>query len=550
MRLLRLILKILLTAALLVQPVGAWASSAKMHSSKKSLRKQNLREVGNVWDRLRAGMQIPRDFPAQMLAMQSLPANNPANTPKNIIVKTTVLSTQNHDDEHRIRLHSMIGADPVTKARIKSRLAAGELQKQIVNYVDKNASESVITQNRIRTRIEFHRPENTTDSNIPTEALAKPEVVIKTVATTATKEGAAHLVKLSSEKEPQNTKSSGTNDRISRYIAWYAQRPTYLQQVAERAKPYLYHIVSELGANHLPAELALLPIVESAYQPTAQSPKSAAGLWQFIPSTGLDFDLTQSDRYDARLDITASTQAAIRYLSYLKRHFNGDWLLALAAYNCGVGRVDDAIASNRANGLPTDYWSLRLPEETQEYVPRFLALANIFASPTNYGLKLPTIKNEPYFVQVKVERKFAIDYLANQHLVKIAELANLSYEQFVQLNPGYLKSKPETDEPFTLLLPVSSAKQLHQHLNHVERFLVEPSVLLSKSPLHKKLQPDDKTLPVAIVGLLSYKLPKLATPLLSLNLNANQTTPRIRAEPILSDFPILTLSSSGMIAIL
>jgi hypothetical protein len=549
MQLLRLILKILLTAALLVQPIGSWASSAKMHSSKKSLRKQNLREVGNVWDRLRAGMQIPRDFPVQMLATQSLPANNPSNTPKNIIVKTTVLPTQNHDDEHRIRLHSMIGADPVTKARIKSRLAAGELQKQIVGYVDKNASKSLITQNRIRTRIEFHRPENTTDSNnIPTEALAKPEAVIKTVTT---KEALANLAKPATEKEPQNTKSSGTNDRISRYIAWYAQRPTYLQQVAERARPYLYHIVSELGANHLPAELALLPIVESAYQPMAQSSKSAAGLWQFIPSTGEDFDLAQSASYDERLDITESTQAAIRYLSYLKRHFNGDWLLALAAYNCGVGRVDDAIASNRANGLPTDYWSLRLPEETQEYVPRFLALANIFASPTNYGLKLPTIKNEPYFVKVKVERKFDIDYLANQHLVKIAELANLSYEQFVQLNPGYLKPKPETDEPFTLLLPVGSAKQLHQHLNHVKQFLAEePSVLLSKSPLQKKLPLEDKNLPVSVVSSLSHKLPKLAAPLLSLNLNTNQTTPRIRAEPIFSGFPALTLSNSGMIAIL
>jgi len=126
---------------------------------------------------------------------------------------------------------------------------------------------------------------------------------------------------------PHHTREAIKYERVNKHIVWYSQHRDYLHQVAERARPYLYHIVESLGKHKLPYELALLPIVESAYQPTAQSPKSAAGLWQFIPSTGHDFDLHQSDHYDARLDIAASTEAAIRYLSFLKQHFNGDWLL-------------------------------------------------------------------------------------------------------------------------------------------------------------------------------------------------------------------------------
>jgi soluble lytic murein transglycosylase-like protein len=353
-----------------------------------------------------------------------------------------------------------------------------------------------------------------------------------------TTEVVSKSAKPTAEKEQRDARLITVNERIGKQITWYSQRPSYLQQVAERARPYLYHIVSELNTNHLPTELALLPIVESAYQPTAQSPKSAAGLWQFIPSTGLDFDLAQSDHYDDRLDITASTQAAVRYLSLLKRHFNGDWLLALAAYNCGQGRVDDAISSNRANGLPTDYWSLHLPEETQDYVPRFLALSSIFANPKAYGLKLPAVKNEPYFVKVKVDRKFDIDYLSKKQLATIAELANLSYEQFVQLNPGYLKSTLAVDRPFTLLLPANNANQLHQHLTHVAQFLAEPasetSLLLHKKTTAVSDNPKDLPIASAVTSLLN-KPATFSGPVLSLNLNINQTTPRITSQPVLTD---------------
>jgi soluble lytic murein transglycosylase-like protein len=214
--------------------------------------------------------------------------------------------------------------------------------------------------------------------------------------------------------------------------------------------------------------------VESGYQPTALSPKGAAGLWQFIPSTGKDYDLKQSNKYDERLDILASTQAAIRFLSDLKDHFNGDWLLALAAYNCGQGAVDKAINRNLSDGLETDYWSLRLPEETQDYVPRLLALSSIFANPVIYGLKFTPIKNEPYFVKVKIDRAVDINYLTDKNSAVLAKLVNLSHEQFSRLNPGYRNPTLSTEGSYTFLLPLANAAQLHRLLTSIAQFMAEP----------------------------------------------------------------------------
>ena len=546
-----LILKILLTASLLAQAGESLAISSKITSSKKGVKKNSLHNSGNVWERIRFGMQIPIFSPTSATSAtpaQSLPSNSTI-AQKNILIKTTILPALHHDDANRIKLTAVNRMD--NQIKIKSRLSSSLIQKQISDYANNSQSDASLSasaQPRIRTRLEFHPRTNKLDDKVPTEAVAKRTPLIAETVTTVPAETEQKLAKSpaeknTAEKEQRTTKLATINERIGKQIAWYGQRPAYLQQVAERARPYLYHIVSGLSANHLPAELALLPIVESAYQPTAQSPKSAAGLWQFIPSTGLDFDLAQSDRYDGRLDIDASTQAAIRYLSVLKRHFNGDWLLALAAYNCGLGRVDDAISSNRANGLPTDYWSLHLPEETQDYVPRFLALSSIFANPANYGLKLPSIKNEPYFVKVKVDRQFDIDYLSKKNLSTIAELANLSYDQFIQLNPGYLKPTLETDSPFTLLLPATNAKHLNQHLSHVEHFLTEPSVLMTTASLQKRVRAEEtqKTLPTAIASSLTDKLPRFTSPLLSLNLKTNQTTPRITSQPVLINFQALTV---------
>ena len=277
-------------------------------------------------------------------------------------------------------------------------------------------------------------------------------------------------------------------DRINKHVIWYSQHTNYLHQVAERAQPYLFHIVESLSQQQLPAELALLPMVESAYQATALSPKSAAGLWQFMPSTGHDFDLYQTAHYDARLDIAASTQAAIRYLSFLKQHYKGDWLLALAAYNCGLGMVDNAIERNIAAGQGADYWSLPLPEETKVYVPKFLALASIFANPEAYGLNLTPVKNEVYFVKVHIDNQYDIDYLAAKELKEVASLSDLSVEHFKRLNPGYVKAKLAAQGPFTFFMPKVNALQLRQNLASIAQFFNKPAdmVAVNTGPSLKK----------------------------------------------------------------
>ena len=558
MRSLFLILKILLAAALVLQSVDVSAASKKVKHQKKSVKK-TLQETSDVWGLVRAGMQIPRYFPEQTVLIpesQKL-ANNAAqlsatkNTIKTASATPLTKPILHHDENNRTRLRSVLG---------RPRLSQDELEKQ-------NAIvEAVNTGGRVKTTL---RP-NIKEDKLKKEKtmLAKNDIAQQIEAYVNNTSTPAPVSRIETKpSEPENTASTTkqsdennvvtekmvqvnpASERIGKHIEWYAQRPSYLKQVAERASPYLYHIVNQLTASHLPPELALLPIVESAYQPTAESPKSAAGLWQFIPSTGLDFDLTQTEQYDKRLDIEASTQAAARYLGLLKRHYNGDWLLALAAYNCGQGRVDDAIAQNQANGLPTNYWALHLPEETQEYVPRFLALATIFSNPKAYRLNLPVVKNQPYFVKVNIKERFAMDYLANKELTDIAQLAALSPEQFTLLNPGYLKSTVATDQPFSFLLPVENAKQLNQHLDYVAHFITdEPKqtkVTVNNAPLKDRVPVNDtqKSLPIAIIRSL-HDTVKPISPLLSLNL-MKQTPPRIEAQPLLFDSNTVPIAPSA-----
>ena len=259
-------------------------------------------------------------------------------------------------------------------------------------------------------------------------------------------------------------KQNANYERLSRHIAGYSQRKGLLYQVSERARPYLFHIVDALNKYNLPLDLALLPIVESAYQATALSNKDAAGIWQFIPSTGREYGLQQNESYDGRLDVTASTQAAIKFLSGLNAHFKGDWLLALAAYNSGQGTVDAAISRNRAEGIDTDFWSLDLPAETQDYVPRLLALSAIFSNPGSYGIKLRPVRNETYFIKVNIDRETDINQLLQKDLKAIAKLADFDPGEFGLLNAAYLKPTLTERKPFTLLMPISNANQLHQSL--------------------------------------------------------------------------------------
>lgn len=299
-------------------------------------------------------------------------------------------------------------------------------------------------------------------------------------------------------KAPGFSQPKTPHERVSKQITWFTQRPAYLQAVAERARPYIYHIVEELSRHKLPLELALLPIVESAYKSTAQSPMRAAGLWQFIPSTGRAFNLKQNEGYDGRLDVTASTQAAIHFLSHLNQHFKGDWLLALAAYNCGAGNVDAAIKRNIAKGLPTDYWSLTLPEETQNYVPRLLALAAIFADPAQYQVHVAPVKNEPYFVKVNID----VTHM-NKELSAVAAMADMTYEQFNRLNPGYLSKTLAGHGPFSFILPIANAHLLQQKLYGVAG--VAPDHAVTLPLLSAQVNAVFDTTPVALDKMLPAK---------------------------------------------
>ncbi len=207
---------------------------------------------------------------------------------------------------------------------------------------------------------------------------------------------------------------------------WYATRPDYVARMTERSSRYLFHIVEEVERRGLPTELALLPFVESAFNPEALSTAKASGMWQFIPSTGRHFELTQNIFRDDRRDVLASTRAALDYLQKLHAMF-GDWHLALAAYNWGEGSVQRAIARNQKARKPTDYLSLRMPEETRYYVPKLQAVKNIIARPDAFSLQLPAVENHPYFLSVPIERDIDVDLAAR--------LAGMAIEEFRTLNP-------------------------------------------------------------------------------------------------------------------
>jgi membrane-bound lytic murein transglycosylase D len=244
-------------------------------------------------------------------------------------------------------------------------------------------------------------------------------------------------------------------DLVDMQVNWYAQRPDYVQRMTERSQKYLYHIVEELEARHMPTELALLPFIESAYSPQALSVAKAAGMWQFMPGTGRTYNLKQNMWQDERRDVLASTSAALDYLSRLHDMF-GDWQLALAAYNWGEGNVQRAIARNEAAGLPTDYLSLRMPNETRNYVPKLQAVKNIVMNPQMYGLTLPSIPNHPYFVTVTTSHDIDVD--------TAAKLANLSPDEFRSLNPSFRKPVILGATQPQILLPFDNASAFERNL--------------------------------------------------------------------------------------
>jgi membrane-bound lytic murein transglycosylase D len=246
------------------------------------------------------------------------------------------------------------------------------------------------------------------------------------------------------------------NPRIDRELNWYLNHPTSLAIIQQRAEPYLNHILDEIEAKNIPGELALLPVIESAFVPDAYSKADASGLWQFVPATGKEYGLQQNDWYDGRRDVYASTIAATTYLKELSETFDGDWLLALASYNCGQGRVKKSIEKNQFRNMATDYWSLELPEETEAYVPRLLAIATLFAHADEYNIHLQHIPNRPYFE--------VIDIKSPLDLHKAAKLANTPLYAFLKLNPGFNRSSTAPQGPHRLLVPVANAQEFKKNL--------------------------------------------------------------------------------------
>ena len=243
---------------------------------------------------------------------------------------------------------------------------------------------------------------------------------------------------------------------VDRELNWYANHPDYLDRTWGRADHYLHFIVAQLNARSMPLELALLPVVESAFEPYAYSRARASGLWQFIPGTGSNYGLKQNWWYDGRRDVVASTRAALDYLQSLHDSLDGDWLLAIAAYNCGEGNVQRAVNHNRRLGRPTDFWHLKLPHETRSYVPKLLAMRRIVADPARYGLEFSQIDDEPYFTQVATGGQIDLQV--------VAEISGLSKDELYELNPAFHRWATDPTGPYSLLVPADEADGLEPTL--------------------------------------------------------------------------------------
>jgi membrane-bound lytic murein transglycosylase D len=243
---------------------------------------------------------------------------------------------------------------------------------------------------------------------------------------------------------------------VDREVEGYRAKPDFLDRTFRRGERYLYYIVGEIERRGMPLELALLPVVESAFNPVAYSRSRASGLWQFIPSTGTHYGLKQNWWIDERRDVIRATNAALDYLQYLNRYFQGDWYLAIAAYNGGEGTVSRAVQRNAAQGRPTDFFSLDLKAETRDYVPKLLAISRIVGDPAAYGLQFTAIPNQPYFDVVNPGRQI--------NLGEAAELAGITRDDIFALNPAFNRMTTPPDGPHSLLLPVARVEPFRQAL--------------------------------------------------------------------------------------
>lgn len=253
------------------------------------------------------------------------------------------------------------------------------------------------------------------------------------------------------------------NALVREWETWYSTRPDYVARMVERSRRVLFHVVEEVERRRMPAEIALLPMIESAYNPQAYSRAHASGMWQFIPSTGRLYGLRQNWWYDGRRDIVAATTAALDYLEKLYGMF-GDWELALASYNWGEGAVSRAIAKNQAKGLPADYENLDMPAETRNYLPKLQAVKNIVSDPARFGLSLAEIANEPYFATITTPRHIDVKLAA--------QLAEIPIEEFQFLNPAHNRPVINANAAETIVLPKDKVAVFQRNLENHSKPLV------------------------------------------------------------------------------
>jgi len=277
--------------------------------------------------------------------------------------------------------------------------------------------------------------------------------------------------------------------RVDYWVQFFASRPKHLKDSAENARPFLHHILEELNRRDMPADLALLPLVESSFDPFAGGGEKASGLWQFMPVTGQRFGLGYEPGYQARRDIVRSTDAALNYLAWLNKRYDS-WLLALAAYNAGEGRVDRALADNRGRGLPTDFWSLKLPQQTVDYVPKLLALGRLVEAPDRFGIHWPRIPNQPAF--------HAVEFPANTRLSLAANLLNVPEKDLGWLNPALERGATPHDRSATVLVPATKAEEMLGRLPELQALALAnplpPPVLVRTTAVKPARSPQSYTI--------------------------------------------------------
>ncbi|KQN63017.1 murein transglycosylase D [Erwinia sp. E602] len=259
------------------------------------------------------------------------------------------------------------------------------------------------------------------------------------------------------------------NYRIREQKQKYLSNKSYLHDVTLRAEPYMYWIVEQIKQRKMPMELVLLPIVESAFDPRATSSANAAGIWQIVPQTGKNYGLKQTQWYDGRRDVVASTKVALDMMQRLNDMFDGDWLLTVAAYNSGEGRVMKAMKANKARGRPTDFWSLALPRETTVYVPKMLALGQILKNSKRYGVRLPTPNESRALARVEVGQQI--------ELTQAAEMAGMSLSKLKSFNTGYKRGTTAPNGPHYIMVPKSNVAKLRNSLATGDIAAVQPTSL-------------------------------------------------------------------------